>query len=70
MGAPSHGVITKRQTDVLRMVADGEPLKRVADRMGVSLWTTKTQVEDLRERLGARNLAQAVAIAMRRGLIA
>lgn len=70
VGAPSHGVITERQTEVLRMVAEGEPLKRVADRMGVSLWTAKDHVEDLRGRLKARNLPHAVAIAMRLKLIA
>lgn len=57
------------QIEVLRLCADGLLAKQIATRRGVHVGTVKIQLHEIFERLGARNKAHAVAIAIRGGLI-
>lgn len=57
------------ERDVLAMMAEGLTCKEVAKRRGRSESTVKHQVQHLRERLGAGNVAQAVAMAANLGLL-
>jgi len=54
---------------VLQLVADGAGEDRAAEILGRSPETIKTQTKRIRLKLGARTITQAVAIAMRKGLI-
>lgn len=62
--------LSPRQRECLRHVANGLTDDEVAQHMNVSSTTTKRHLLDIRIKLGARNRAHAVAIALREGIIA
>ncbi len=61
--------ITKRQRQILQLMADGQSTARIARRLELSSETVKTHTKHLLARLNARDRAHAVAIAMRNSLI-
>ena len=61
--------LTGRERDVLELLAAGLQLEVIAQRLGIGLETVRTHVRKASARLGAANRTQAVAIAIRRGLI-
>jgi DNA-binding NarL/FixJ family response regulator len=61
--------LSKREVQILQMVAYGATTKEVAHDLGISPHTVKTHLERIFEKLGANDRAQAVAIAIRRGLV-
>ncbi|MEK6278095.1 MAG: response regulator transcription factor [Actinomycetota bacterium] len=65
----SPGKLTRRQRQLLQMLADGESTTIAAERLGLSEQTIKTHTKNILARLAARNRAHAVAIALRESLI-
>ncbi len=61
--------LTPRETEVLRMVAEGHDTAEIAARMSYSERTVKNVLHDLTTRLQLRNRTHAVAYAVREGLI-
>lgn len=61
--------LSKREVHVLRLVADGEPTSAIARELCYSERTVKNIIHDVTTRLQLRNRAQAVAFAVREGLI-
>jgi two-component system, NarL family, response regulator YdfI len=61
--------LTPRELEVLRMMADGEPNKTIAWKLGISEHTAKFHVASILSKLNAASRAEAVAIGMRRGMI-
>jgi two-component system response regulator DegU len=61
--------LSKRESEILQKVAYGATTKEVAHDLGISAHTVKTHLERIFEKLGANDRAQAVAIALRRGLV-
>ena len=61
--------LTAREVEVLRHVAGGHRNKEIADRLFISEETVKVHVKHVMEKLGASDRTQAVAIAVRRGII-
>ena len=61
--------LSRRETEILQMVAYGSTTKEVAHDLGISPHTAKTHLERIFEKLGANDRAQAVAIAIRKGLV-
>ena len=61
--------LSVRQTDVLRLVAEGCSNAVIASRLGVSERTVKATLERLLTQVKARNRAEAVAAAIRYGLL-
>ena len=61
--------LSRRETEILQMVAYGSTTKEVAHDLGISPHTVKTHLERIFEKLGANDRAQAVAIALRKGLV-
>lgn len=61
--------ITRRQREILQLFADGMSTARVAERLSLSDETVRTHVKLCLGRLGARDRAHAVAIALRGSLI-
>lgn len=61
--------LSKRETEILQKVAYGATTKAVADDLGISPHTVKTHLERIFEKLGANDRAQAVAIAIRKGIV-
>lgn len=61
--------LSRREQEVLKLVADGYSNSMIASRLHLSENTIKTYVENLLSRLNARNRAEAVAAASRQNLI-
>ena len=61
--------LSKREREILQRVADGATTKLVATDLGISPHTVKTHLERIFEKLGANDRAQAVAIAIRTGIV-
>lgn len=64
-----HPAIDPRGLRVLELLADGLATREIAVRMNYSERTIKTLINDIQDLLGARTRAQAVAYAIRRGLL-
>ena len=62
-------LLTQREIDVLLQIAAGNRNRDIADHLVISEWTVKVHVKHVIEKLGARDRAEAVSIAMRRGVI-
>lgn len=65
----SRGRLTRRQRQILQLLADGESTTVAAGVLGLSDETVKTHTKNIFTRLGARNRAHAVALGLRHGLI-
>lgn len=65
----SRGKLTQRQRQILELLADGQSTHFAAETLGLSEETVKTHMKNVLSRLGARNRAHAVALAIRLGLI-
>ncbi|HKE27641.1 MAG TPA: response regulator transcription factor [Bryobacteraceae bacterium] len=61
--------LTAREVEVLRKVADGNRNKDIADMLFISEETVKVHVKHIMDKLGAKDRTQAIAIAVRRGII-
>ena len=61
--------LTKRETEVLTLVADGLGNREIAERLGRSSGTVKIHVENILDKLGAADRTQAVTIAIQRGIL-
>ena len=61
--------LTKREREVLRLLADGMRNEQVAERLGISPLTVRTHIEKAMEKLEADTRTQAVANALRMSLI-
>ena len=62
-------LLTAREQEVLKLIADGCSAPEIAVRLTVSHGTVKTHLQNLYQRLGVSDRAAAVAEAMRRGLL-
>jgi two-component system, NarL family, response regulator len=64
-----RGKLTKRQREILQLLANGESTTVAARELDLSEETIKTHTKHALARLGARNRTHAVAIALRESLI-
>jgi DNA-binding NarL/FixJ family response regulator len=62
-------ILTSREIDVLRHIAGGNRNRDIAERLFISEETVKVHIKHIMEKLGANDRTQAVAIAVRRGII-
>lgn len=65
----SRGTLTRRQRQILQLLADGGSITFAARELGLSEETVKTHTKNALGRLGARNRSHAIAIALRECLI-
>ena len=61
--------LTSRQLQILPLLAEGMPNKRIADALGLTEGTVKQHLKDLFRRLNTNNRTQAVREARRLGLL-
>lgn len=64
------GKLTQRELDVLGLLAEGMQHEEIGRRLGISSETVRTHLRKACDRLGAATRTQAVATALRLGLIA
>jgi DNA-binding NarL/FixJ family response regulator len=67
--AGPHAELTRREIQVLRLVAAGFPSKQIGTELGISETTVKTHLKDIFARLHVANRAEAASKALRLGLI-
>jgi len=65
----SDETLTSREVEVLRQVAGGNRNRDIAEHLFISEETVKVHVKHVMEKLGASDRTEAVAIAIRRGII-
>jgi DNA-binding NarL/FixJ family response regulator len=61
--------LTAREIEVLQEVAGGNRNRDIAERLFISEETVKVHIKHIMEKLGANDRTQAVAIALKRGII-
>jgi DNA-binding NarL/FixJ family response regulator len=66
---PDMGVLTRRELEVVRLVAEGHSNKEIAYELDISDHTVKFHVNSILRKLGARSRTEAATIASRLGLL-
>jgi DNA-binding NarL/FixJ family response regulator len=65
----SDEAITAREIEVLQHIAGGNRNRDIAEKLFISEETVKVHIKHIMEKLGASDRTQAVAIALKRGII-
>jgi LuxR family quorum sensing-dependent transcriptional regulator len=66
---PERSVLTPRENEVLRWVAKGKSAREIGEILTITKRTVDEHVQTAIRKLGAMNRTNAVAIALRDGLI-
>lgn len=61
--------LTERETEVLKLIAQGMTNQELADKLFISMTTVKTHVGNILNKIGARDRVQAVIFAYENGLV-
>ena len=61
--------LTRRQVDVLQLLAEGAQAAAIAARLGIAETTARNHIAGVLRRLGCHSQLEAVAEARRRGLL-
>ena len=62
-------ILTKRQREILKLIADGMKSKEISDRLFISVSTVKREIRDILEKLRVNDRAQAISEAIKLKLI-
>lgn len=65
----SPEALTERETEVLRLLAQGQSNKQIAQRLHITEKTVKTHVSNILSKLGVQSRTQATLYAVRIGLV-
>ncbi|EEJ53868.1 response regulator receiver domain protein [Mobiluncus mulieris 28-1] len=65
----SHGILSERELQVVRLVAEALENKQIASELDISVATVKKHVQSIMDKLGTDNRAGIVAKAFRAGLL-
>jgi DNA-binding NarL/FixJ family response regulator len=65
----SDELLSAREIEVLKHVADGNRNREIAERLFISEETVKVHIKHIMEKLGASDRTEAVTIAVRRGFM-
>jgi len=67
--AIAGAALSPREVEVLKLIADGNSNKEIANRLFVSEGTVKTHVLNIHHKLGVDDRTEAVVVAIRRGIL-
>ena len=67
--ATDQSPLTPRETEILRMIAEGRGNAEISASLYIGLGTVKGHIRDILEKLAANDRTQAAVVALRRGLI-
>ncbi len=67
--AASDSPLTPRETEILRLIADGRANADIAETLYIGLGTVKGHIRDILEKLSAADRTQAAVVALRKGYI-
>ena len=65
----ARGELSARESQVLGLVVNGYSNQEIADELGIAHNTVKNHLRSILSKLGARNRAQAAALAVSRGMV-
>lgn len=65
----SDSILSPREIEILRMIAEGLGNKEIASKLNISDHTVKFHISSIFAKLGAANRAEAVTLGIRQGLI-
>jgi DNA-binding NarL/FixJ family response regulator len=68
-GPGSTERLSPRQTQILKLIAEGQSMKQIALQLGISTKTVETHRSALMDRIGMRDVAGLVRYAIKHGLI-
>jgi len=68
-GSPDKGVVSKREEEVLRVMATGASISEAAAQLYISVKTVKNHLSSIYDKLDSHDRSQAVLKAVRMGLI-
>lgn len=68
-GAGSVEALSRREREILLMLAEGQRAPAIASRLGVAVTTVRTHLSRARRKVGARSQAELVALALRSGAV-
>ncbi len=66
----AHTRLTVRESEVLRLAANGYTSKEIAQQITIAHRTVERHIENARLKLGARNRAHLISKALKAGLLA
>ena len=67
--SPEEKILSKREIEILEQLALGKVKKEIAESLGLSIHTVTGYTENLYKKLQVKNVAAAVATAIRKGII-
>jgi DNA-binding NarL/FixJ family response regulator len=67
--AQRPSILTDRELEVLRLMAEGRPTRAIADELILSVNTVRSHAQNTLTKLGAHSRLEAVALARAAGLI-
>ena len=68
LGERALGSLTRRETEILRALAEGQTTSQVAGSLGISALTVQSHVKSILAKLGVHSKIEAVTLAWRHGL--
>lgn len=69
MPPPPPELLTPREREVLRLLAEGLGSRQIADRLVVSVSTARNHIQNILDRLGVHSRLEAVSVAHERGIL-
>jgi DNA-binding NarL/FixJ family response regulator len=61
--------LTKKEKEVLTLLADGNSYKMVADKLGISYYTVNTHVKHIYDKLQVHSIGEAVSLAIKNKIV-
>jgi two-component system, NarL family, response regulator NreC len=66
--SPSASVLSPRELEILKLIADGRSMKEIAAQLGLSVKTIEAHRQNIMEKLNLRSIAELIKYAIREGL--